>query len=199
MWLKKGRGRLQPVFLAFVENCKMTILVRVCYRGYNWNLNSTIIDSSFVDITCLATKMVYTINYELCILIAMASKGPSLNLTMLSGRRYSSMLAENLVNPPSLCKPSYLCNAETNPSSSARRGGESDNGSHLDIPATDADYDLQSSKESAITLVPVEELLARYKKVERGAELPVPSLLFLLGAGSFLMLHLSFGIVTVKM
>ncbi|XP_042048017.1 uncharacterized protein LOC121794082 isoform X2 [Salvia splendens] len=87
------------------------------------------------DIFCLCSLIVCTGTFFL-------------ELVITSSFRYSSMLAENLVNPPSLCKPSYLCNAETNPSSSARRGGESDNGSHLDIPATDADYDLQSSKES---------------------------------------------------
>lgn len=38
------------------------------------------------------------------------------------------MLAENLVSPPTLCKPSYLCNAEANPSTSEKRVGESDNG-----------------------------------------------------------------------
>ena len=42
-----------------------------------------------------------------------------------------------------------------------------------------------------------EELLARYKKVQR-EEFPVPSLVFLLGVDSFLMLLFSFRIVTVK-
>ncbi|KAH6818225.1 SNF2 domain-containing protein / helicase domain-containing protein [Perilla frutescens var. frutescens] len=69
--------------------------------------------------------------------------------------RYSSMLAENLVNTPSLCKPSYLCNTEVNPSVSEKRGdetdqkaSESDNGTQSDVHAADEDYDFQSSDES---------------------------------------------------
>lgn len=49
-------------------------------------------------------------------------------MLLTSSFRYSSMLAENLVNPLSLCKPSYLCNAEAKPSTSGRRADESDNG-----------------------------------------------------------------------
>lgn len=40
--------------------------------------------------------------------------------------RYSSMLAENLVNTPSLCKPSYLCSTEVKPSISGNIGDETD-------------------------------------------------------------------------
>ncbi|XP_047938519.1 protein PHOTOPERIOD-INDEPENDENT EARLY FLOWERING 1 isoform X2 [Salvia hispanica] len=85
--------------------------------------------------------------------------------------RYSSMLAENLVNPLSLCKPSYLCNAEANPSTSGRRADESDNGSQSDIKAVDEDYDLQSTEESEDDERTVDADEALITKEERDEEL----------------------------
>ncbi|KAL1533985.1 Pharynx and intestine in excess protein 1 [Salvia divinorum] len=85
--------------------------------------------------------------------------------------RYSSMLAENLVNPLSLCKPSYLCNAEANPSTSGRRADESDNGSQSDIKELVEDYDSQSSEESEDDERTVDADEALITKEERDEEL----------------------------
>lgn len=90
--------------------------------------------------------------------------------------RYSSMLAENLVNPPSHCKPSYLCNTEVNPSISEKGGdetdqkaSESDNGTQSDVHAADEDYDLQYESEDDERTVDVDEALIT--KEEREEEL----------------------------
>lgn len=91
--------------------------------------------------------------------------------------RYSTMLAENLVNTPSLCKPSYLCSTEVKPSISGKIGdetdpkAESDNGSQSDIQAVDEDYDLQSIDESEDDERTVDADEAHITKEEREEEL----------------------------
>ncbi|KAL6522407.1 Pharynx and intestine in excess protein 1 [Orobanche minor] len=92
--------------------------------------------------------------------------------------RYSSMLAENLVNSPTPDKSSNLCTTLTQPGSHQKGGDEtnqrayeSDSGFQSDIHAADEDYNLQCSHESEDDERTVEEDEALITKEEREEEL----------------------------
>ncbi|KAI3472143.1 hypothetical protein Pfo_029631 [Paulownia fortunei] len=92
--------------------------------------------------------------------------------------RYSSMLAENLVNSPTVCKSSNLCITQGQPSIHQKGGdetdqktSESDTGSQSNLPAADEDYDLQSGDESEDDERTIEEDEALITKEEREEEL----------------------------
>ncbi|KAK6124619.1 hypothetical protein DH2020_041633 [Rehmannia glutinosa] len=69
--------------------------------------------------------------------------------------RYSSMLAENLVNPPTLSKSSNMCTTQEEPSSHQKGGDETDQ--KASESGTDEDYDLQSGDDSVSFSLPAED------------------------------------------
>ncbi|KAG8371865.1 hypothetical protein BUALT_Bualt12G0007400 [Buddleja alternifolia] len=91
--------------------------------------------------------------------------------------RYSSMLAENLVNSPTPCKSSNLGTAQKQLSiqwkggDETNRTSESDTGSQSNFPATDEDYHLRSEDESEDDEHTIEEDEALITKEEREEEL----------------------------
>ncbi|KAL0359445.1 UNVERIFIED_CONTAM: protein PHOTOPERIOD-INDEPENDENT EARLY FLOWERING 1 [Sesamum angustifolium] len=92
--------------------------------------------------------------------------------------RYSSMLAENLVNSPTLCKSSNLCTIQERPTihqkgvdESDKKASESDTGSQSKVSVQDEDYDLQPGDESEDDERTIEEDEALITKEEREEEL----------------------------
>ncbi|KAL0452991.1 UNVERIFIED_CONTAM: protein PHOTOPERIOD-INDEPENDENT EARLY FLOWERING 1 [Sesamum latifolium] len=92
--------------------------------------------------------------------------------------RYSSMLAENLVNSPTLCKSSNLCTIQEQPTihqkggdESDKKASESDTGSQSKVSVQDEDYDLQTGDESEDDERTIEEDEALITKEEREEEL----------------------------
>ncbi|XP_011075153.1 protein PHOTOPERIOD-INDEPENDENT EARLY FLOWERING 1 isoform X1 [Sesamum indicum] len=92
--------------------------------------------------------------------------------------RYSSMLAENLVNSPTLCKSSNLCTIQEQPiihqkggDESDKKASESDTGSQSKVCVQDEDYDLQPGDESEDDERTIEEDEALITKEEREEEL----------------------------
>ncbi|XP_075490828.1 LOW QUALITY PROTEIN: protein PHOTOPERIOD-INDEPENDENT EARLY FLOWERING 1-like [Primulina tabacum] len=91
--------------------------------------------------------------------------------------RYSTMLAENLVNSPTPCKPPHLCTVREKPDI-LRKGddidrtkSESDAGSQSNAPGLDEDYDVLSEDESVDDEHTIEEDEALITNEEREEEL----------------------------
>ncbi|KAL7138579.1 hypothetical protein ABFS83_10G173600 [Erythranthe nasuta] len=91
--------------------------------------------------------------------------------------RYSSMLAENLVSTPTLCKSLNLCSTQEHHNIHQRsdqpdqKASASDTRSPSNLPAADEDYDLQSGDESEDDERTIEEDEALITKEEREEEL----------------------------
>ncbi|KAL3637272.1 Pharynx and intestine in excess protein 1 [Castilleja foliolosa] len=92
--------------------------------------------------------------------------------------RYSSMLAENLVDSPTPLKSSNFCTIQAQPSIQEKEDAEtdqrafkSDTGSQSDLPAADEDYDIQSGDEPEDDERTLEEDEALITKEERDEEL----------------------------
>ncbi|XP_073067062.1 protein PHOTOPERIOD-INDEPENDENT EARLY FLOWERING 1-like isoform X1 [Primulina eburnea] len=91
--------------------------------------------------------------------------------------RYSTMLAENLVNSPTPCKPSHLYTVQEKPNI-PRKGddfdrtkSESDAGSQSNAPGLDEDYDILSEDESVDDEHTIDEDEALITNEEREEEL----------------------------
>ncbi|KZV44967.1 protein PHOTOPERIOD-INDEPENDENT EARLY FLOWERING 1, partial [Dorcoceras hygrometricum] len=91
--------------------------------------------------------------------------------------RYSTMLAENLVNSPTPCKPSHICTAQEKPNIPPRGDdidktkSESDAGSQSNSPTLDEDYDVLSEDELVDDEHTIEEDEALITNEEREEEL----------------------------